>query len=154
MKDNTLDSKQRTAKMLRLLKMLGHTSATNMGLNDTFSPLVSSTIYFRSNINCLVPYLLTMGAVCDPVQAGHLPLISESTEVDKKRLVGRLLYHQIWRVIPQMAPKITGMLLENEESSLWPLLGDHHALMLKIHEALAVLKSAMMSKDYYQEHEP
>jgi len=50
------------------------------------------------------------------------------------------LFPKIQVVEPRLAGKITGMLLEMDNTELLVLLSDQRALMNKINEALAVLK--------------
>merc|ERR1719347_845448 len=72
------------------------------------------------------------------------PLTSEmlqnATPSEKKRMIGERLFSKIQAVEPRLAGKITGMLLEMDNTELLGLLSDQRALMNKINEALAVLK--------------
>ena len=60
---------------------------------------------------------------------------------DRKQMIGNRLYSKIQVWEPRLAPKITGMLLEMDNTELLVLLSDERALMRKINEALAVLRN-------------
>jgi polyadenylate-binding protein len=59
---------------------------------------------------------------------------------ERKRLIGERLFPKIQLVEPRLAGKITGMLLEMEDTELLILLENNQALMTKINEALNVLR--------------
>lgn len=59
---------------------------------------------------------------------------------ERKRLIGERLFPKIQVVEPRLAGKITGMLLEMEDTELLILLDNSQALMSKINEALTVLR--------------
>merc|ERR1719433_1057211 len=67
-------------------------------------------------------------------------MLQEAKPAEKKRLIGERLFPKIQVVEPRLAGKITGMLLEMDNTELLVLLSDQRALMNKINEALAVLK--------------
>ncbi|KAK7206071.1 hypothetical protein BZA70DRAFT_123199 [Myxozyma melibiosi] len=64
----------------------------------------------------------------------------------QKQLVGEALYPKIEAVQPQLAGKITGMLLEMEIPELLGLLNDDSALSVKINEAVAVYEDFLKNK--------
>lgn len=72
------------------------------------------------------------------------PLTSEMLKTakpnERKRLIGERLFPKIQVVEPRLAGKITGMLLEMEDTELLILLDNSQALMNKINEALTVLR--------------
>jgi len=72
------------------------------------------------------------------------PLTSEMLKTakpnERKRLIGERLFPKIQVVEPRLAGKITGMLLEMEDTELLILLENQQALMTKINEALSVLR--------------
>merc|ERR1719150_3446941 len=67
-------------------------------------------------------------------------MLQDAKPAEKKRLIGERLFPKIQVVEPRLAGKITGMLLEMDNTELLVLLSDQRALMNKINEALAVLK--------------
>jgi len=72
------------------------------------------------------------------------PLTSEMLKTakpnERKRLIGERLFPKIQVVEPRLAGKITGMLLEMEDTELLILLDNPQTLMIKINEALSVLR--------------
>jgi len=58
---------------------------------------------------------------------------------NQKQLIGEIIYMRVYEQYPELAGKITGMLLEMENPELIRLLEDAPSLDSKINEALAVL---------------
>merc|ERR1712154_515892 len=81
----------------------------------------------------------------EPLMLELNPLTSEMLQgaepAEKKQMIGERLFYKIQVVEPRLAGKITGMLLEWDNSELLVLLTNQRKLMLKINEALAVLKA-------------
>merc|ERR1712032_537029 len=67
-------------------------------------------------------------------------MLQDAKPIEKKRMIGERLFPKIQVVEPRLAGKITGMLLEMDNTELLVLLSEQRALMNKINEALAVLK--------------
>jgi len=67
-------------------------------------------------------------------------MLRDAKPEERKRFIGERLFPKIQAVEPRRAGKITGMLLEMDDTELLLLLEDHNALLNKINEALAVLK--------------
>lgn len=63
-------------------------------------------------------------------------------EEQRKHKIGERLYPLVFESQPQKAPKITGMLLEMENSEIIELLDSPEALGVKIQEALEVLSKS------------
>lgn len=55
-------------------------------------------------------------------------------------MIGERLYPQVQKIQPELAGKITGMLLEMDNAELLMLLESHDQLQAKVDEAIAVLK--------------
>merc|ERR1712244_124024 len=73
-------------------------------------------------------------------------MLQDAKPAEKKRLIGERLFPKIQVVEPRLAGKITGMLLEMDNTELLVLLSEQRALMNKINEALAVLKDHQMKQ--------
>merc|ERR1712032_145233 len=67
-------------------------------------------------------------------------MLQDAKPAEKKRLIGERLFPKIQVVEPRLAAKITGMLLEMDNTELLVLLTEQKALMNKINQALDVLK--------------
>lgn len=66
-------------------------------------------------------------------------ILVNSNPQEQKQLLGERLYPMIERAHPALAGKITGMLLEIENSELLNMIEDSEALKAKVEEAVAVL---------------
>merc|ERR1712194_62848 len=87
---------------------------------------------------------IRMSIMFEAVHASDIPLTWEMLQnakpAEKKRMIGERLFRKILVVEPRLAGKITGMLLELDNTELLVLLTEHRALMNRINEALTVLK--------------
>lgn len=63
-------------------------------------------------------------------------------DAKRKHVFGERLFPMVAQVQPELAPKITGMLLEMEDTEIVELLESQPALDKKIQEALSVLEDA------------
>lgn len=68
-------------------------------------------------------------------------LLANATASDQKQILGERLFPMIERMYPNLAGKITGMLLEIENSELLHMLEDSSSLKAKVDEAVAVLQA-------------
>merc|ERR1719473_1954459 len=59
----------------------------------------------------------------------------------QKQMIGEKLYPQIAKIHPEMAGKVTGMMLEMDNSELLMLLESEQQLRSKVNEALQVLST-------------
>lgn len=60
---------------------------------------------------------------------------------EQKQMLGERLFPLIQRMYPELAGKITGMLLEIDNSELLHMLEDNESLKAKVEEAVAVLQA-------------
>lgn len=67
-------------------------------------------------------------------------MLANATPQEQKQILGERLYPMIERMHPTMAGKITGMLLEIENSELLHMIEDPESLKAKVEEAVAVLQ--------------
>lgn len=78
-----------------------------------------------------------------PVQAAPLTAaaLANASEEEQKNMIGERLFPLIAKVVPDLAGKITGMLLEMENPELLHLLEAPDALRVKIDEAIKTLEA-------------
>lgn len=74
----------------------------------------------------------------DPEQLTAAALANASPQ-QQKQMLGERLYPLIYKLQPSLAGKITGMLLEIDNTELLHMLESHDALLDKVNEAVAVL---------------
>ncbi|CAE7126304.1 unnamed protein product [Rhizoctonia solani] len=65
--------------------------------------------------------------------------LAAATPMEQKQMLGEMIYLQIHQNEPELAGKITGMLLEMDNSELLHLLDTPDAMHAKVQEAIAVL---------------
>uniref|UniRef100_A0A2L2Y0U4 Polyadenylate-binding protein n=1 Tax=Parasteatoda tepidariorum TaxID=114398 RepID=A0A2L2Y0U4_PARTP len=68
-------------------------------------------------------------------------MLAEATAQEQKQMLGERLFPVIHRWYPDLAGKITGMLLEIDNSELLHMLEHHESLKAKVEEAVAVLQA-------------
>jgi len=73
-------------------------------------------------------------------------MLAEANPTDQKQMLGERLYPLIKDMYPAEAGKITGMLLEIDNSEILHMLEHNDSLRAKVQEALTVLQ-AHQSKD-------
>jgi polyadenylate-binding protein len=84
-----------------------------------------------------------------PQPAVHTPgqepltasMLAEAAPAEQKQMLGERLFPVIHQMYPDMAGKITGMLLEIDNSELLHMLEHHESLKAKVEEAVAVLQA-------------
>ncbi|KAI8776846.1 polyadenylate-binding protein 4 [Biomphalaria glabrata] len=74
----------------------------------------------------------------DPLTAS---MLAAAPPQEQKQMLGERLFPLIQRMHPELAGKITGMLLEIDNSELLHMLESHESLKLKVEEAVAVLQA-------------
>ncbi|KAG6903321.1 Protein phosphatase PP2A regulatory subunit B [Termitomyces sp. Mi166 len=78
-------------------------------------------------------------AVAPEVPALSPEQLAAASPMEQKQMIGEVLYLKIFETQPDLAGKITGMLLEMDNNELLHLLDDNEALNGKVTEALSVL---------------
>merc|ERR1719190_140316 len=68
-------------------------------------------------------------------------MLAAALPQEQKQMLGERLYPLIERMYPDLAGKITGMLLEIDNAELLHILEDHSSLKGKVEEAVAVLQA-------------
>lgn len=68
-------------------------------------------------------------------------MLASANDSDQKQMLGERLFPLIQRMYPELAGKITGMLLEIENAELLHMLVDNESLKSKVEEAVAVLQA-------------
>uniref|UniRef100_A0A8C1N4Q4 Polyadenylate-binding protein n=1 Tax=Cyprinus carpio TaxID=7962 RepID=A0A8C1N4Q4_CYPCA len=126
----------------------------------------------RANIRHLAPSASTQGPRGIPTGAQRVgekthPLMTQSVHVqgqepltasmlaaappqEQKQMLGERLFPLIQAMHPSLAGKITGMLLEIDNSELLHMLESHESLRSKVEEAVAVLQAHQAKKDATQ----
>merc|ERR1712083_36587 len=81
-----------------------------------------------------------------PAQTASGPLTAQQlAQVDskqQKQLIGERIFPQVQAIEPKLAGKITGMLLEMDNTELLHLLENQTTLMEKVNEALHILQQS------------
>merc|ERR1719392_366275 len=68
-------------------------------------------------------------------------MLAAAPPQEQKQMLGERLFPLIQRMFPDLAGKITGMLLEIDNSELLHMLEHHESLKSKVEEAVAVLQA-------------
>ncbi|XP_055328593.1 polyadenylate-binding protein 4-like [Paramacrobiotus metropolitanus] len=72
-------------------------------------------------------------------------VLAKASVSDQKQMLGEKLFPVIQKIHPEMAGKVTGMLLEIDNAELLMLLDNPDQLKNKVDEAVAVLKTHLMA---------
>merc|ERR1719192_1150518 len=99
--------------------------------------------------------MVAPGGAAPPQQAvvvqGQEPLtasmLAAAPPQEQKQMLGERLFPLIQRMFPDLAGKITGMLLEIDNAELLHMLEDHNSLKGKVEEAVAVLQAHQGKND-------
>ena len=95
------------------------------------------------------PQPLGMGGTAQVQQAVHIQgqepltasMLAAAPPQEQKQMLGERLFPLIQRMYPDLAGKITGMLLEIDNSELLHMLEHNESLKAKVEEAVAVLQA-------------
>lgn len=68
-------------------------------------------------------------------------MLASALPQEQKQMLGERLFPLIRDIYPELAGKITGMLLEIDNSDLLHMLEDRNSLKAKVEEAVAVLQA-------------
>ncbi|CAJ0933604.1 unnamed protein product, partial [Ranitomeya imitator] len=101
-------------------------------------------IFCYSNIRPTTTSLRSSSSGCASIQVHTLPTPWSSTSA------GERLFPLIQAMHPSLAGKITGMLLEIDNSELLHMLESPESLRSKVEEAVAVLQAHQAKKDAAQ----
>jgi len=86
------------------------------------------------------------------VVAGQDPLtpaaLANATPQEQKQMLGERLFPLIQQMQPELAGKITGMLLEIDNTELLHMLESRESLKAKVEEAIAVLQAHQAKQIY------
>jgi len=74
-------------------------------------------------------------------------MLSEANDAQQKQMLGEQLYPRIYASQPQLAAKVTGMLLEMDNAEILHLMESEQALEEKVSEALVVLHQHVASTE-------
>merc|ERR1712094_98488 len=90
-----------------------------------------------------MPQQQPQAAPQQPMQGGQLnaSTLAAAPPAVQKQMIGEKLYPLISKIQPEMAGKVTGMMLEMDNSELLMLLESENQLRAKVNEALQVLGS-------------
>merc|ERR1712100_53518 len=91
-----------------------------------------------------MPQQQPQGAPQQPMQGGaplNASALAAAPPQVQKQMIGEKLYPMISKIQPEMAGKVTGMMLEMDNSELLTLLESEQQLRFKVNEALQVLGS-------------
>lgn len=112
----------------------------------TGQQLVSSRVStkFTNSLNNFRPMNVSMGNGVDiPLSADNC--LAEPALHEQKQIIGEKLFRVVEKMYPDIAGKITGMLLEIDNNELIHMIENKESLRAKVEEALAVLQAHQAS---------
>jgi polyadenylate-binding protein len=89
--------------------------------------------YAQMGLSSTIP-----GAGTEPLTTA---MLADATPQDQKQMLGERIFPLIQAHYPDLAGKITGMLLEMDNSELLMMLDSNELLKTKVDEAVAVLQA-------------
>lgn len=96
-----------------------------------------------NSINRPIAINLNNGGDSIPLNANTL---ATATPQDQKQIIGERLFAYVGKMYPELAGKITGMLLEIDNSELLHMIDNQESLRAKVEEAIAVLQAHSAKK--------
>ncbi|KAK5650466.1 hypothetical protein RI129_001495 [Pyrocoelia pectoralis] len=96
-----------------------------------------------NSVNRPISVSVNNGGDSIPLNANTLASV---TPQDQKQIIGERLFTFVGKIYPELAGKITGMLLEIDITELLNMIENHDSLRAKIEEALAVLQAHQQNK--------
>ncbi|GFY89580.1 poly(A) binding protein 2 [Actinidia rufa] len=82
------------------------------------------------------------GGISQPIPIGALAsALANASPVDQRTMLGESLYPLVEQLEPEIAAKVTGMLLEMDQTEVLHLLESPEALKAKVAEAMEVLRN-------------
>ncbi|XP_017769793.1 PREDICTED: polyadenylate-binding protein 1 isoform X2 [Nicrophorus vespilloides] len=129
-------------------------SGTMRGQNVVPNTARPANYKYTSNMRNPPQSLNMQGAAPVQQQAVHIQgqepltasMLAEALPPDQKQMLGERLFPLIHRMYPDLAGKITGMLLEIDNSELLHMLEHNESLKSKVEEAVAVLQAHQANK--------
>ncbi|CAG9835568.1 unnamed protein product [Diabrotica balteata] len=100
-----------------------------------------TTKYTNSTNNSISPVQSSIGNGGDPVHPVNCRMLSNASPQEQKQIIGQQLYNIVGKKYPDTAAKITGMLLEIDNSELLHLIENEESLKARVDEAIAVLQA-------------
>uniref|UniRef100_A0A674EU93 Polyadenylate-binding protein n=1 Tax=Salmo trutta TaxID=8032 RepID=A0A674EU93_SALTR len=124
-----------------------------MGLRESYVSFTGNALP-KSHVKVLTVDMINTAAQPAVHVQGQEPLTSSmlasAPPQEQKQMLGERLFPLIQAMHPSLAGKITGMLLEIDNSELLHMLESHESLRSKVEEAVAVLQAHQAKKDATQ----
>uniref|UniRef100_A0A674EU11 Polyadenylate-binding protein n=1 Tax=Salmo trutta TaxID=8032 RepID=A0A674EU11_SALTR len=113
-------------------------------------PAVSFLPRLSSSLKCLFSLPLFFSVHVQGQEPLTSSMLASAPPQEQKQMLGERLFPLIQAMHPSLAGKITGMLLEIDNSELLHMLESHESLRSKVEEAVAVLQAHQAKKDATQ----
>ncbi|XP_048860715.1 polyadenylate-binding protein 4 isoform X3 [Brienomyrus brachyistius] len=122
------------------------------------SPRAAPPYKYASSVRSTQNQVVQPVALQQPQAAVHVQgqepltasMLAAAPPQEQKQMLGERLFPLIQAMHPSLAGKITGMLLEIDNSELLHMLESHESLRSKVEEAVAVLQAHQAKKDATQ----
>ena len=113
--------------------------------NTTFAFLFHHCLEYYVNVSEVICIFSQGPDVLNPT------VLAQASTADQKQMLGERLFPLIQQTHPDLAGKITGMLLEIDNSELLHMLEFRDALAAKVEEAVSVLQAHQAREQSAQE---